>query len=36
MAAMMPGGHLVTIPAGHLVHAKQPERFIAAVTAFLA
>ena len=31
----MPGGQLITIPAGHLVHAAQPARFIAAVTAFL-
>lgn len=35
MAALMPGGQLVTIPAGHLVHATEPARFIAAVTAFL-
>ncbi len=35
MTALMPGGQLVTIPAGHLVHATQPARFIAAVTAFL-
>ena len=35
MTARMPGGQLVTIPAGHLVHATQPARFIAAVTAFL-
>jgi 3-oxoadipate enol-lactonase len=36
MAALIPGGQLVTIPAGHLVHAAQPARFISAVTAFLA
>jgi pimeloyl-ACP methyl ester carboxylesterase len=35
MAALMPGGQLITIPAGHLVHATQSTRFIAAVTAFL-
>ncbi|HLN71417.1 MAG TPA: alpha/beta hydrolase [Streptosporangiaceae bacterium] len=36
MAALIPGGQLITIPAGHLVHAAQPARFISAVTAFLA
>jgi 3-oxoadipate enol-lactonase len=35
MAALMPGGQLITIPAGHQVHATQPARFLAAVTAFL-
>lgn len=35
MAALMPGGQLITIPAGHQVHATEPTRFIAAVTAFL-
>jgi 3-oxoadipate enol-lactonase len=34
MAALMPGGELVTIPAGHCVHAGQPAAFISAVTAF--
>jgi 3-oxoadipate enol-lactonase len=34
--AAIPGGQLITIPAGHLVHAAQPARFISAVTAFLA
>ena len=36
MAALIPGGQLITIPAGHLVHAAQPARFISATTAFLA
>lgn len=36
MAALIPGGQLITIRAGHLVHAAQPTRFISAVTAFLA
>ena len=36
MAALIPGGQLITIPAGHLVHVAQPARFISAVTAFLA
>ena len=35
LAARIPAGELLTIPAGHLVHAAQPSRFIAAVTAFL-
>ena len=36
MAALIPGGQLITIPAGHLVHAAQPARFTSAVTTFLA
>jgi 3-oxoadipate enol-lactonase len=36
MAALIPGGQLITIPARHLVHAAQPARFISAVTGFLA
>ena len=36
MAALIPGGQLITIPAGHLVHTAQPVTFISAVTAFLA
>jgi len=36
MAALIPGGQLITIPAGHLVHAAQPARYVSAVTAFLA
>jgi pimeloyl-ACP methyl ester carboxylesterase len=35
MAALIPGCELVTIPAGHLVHAVQPAEFTAAVTTFL-
>jgi 3-oxoadipate enol-lactonase len=35
LAARIPGGQVLTIPAGHLVHAAQPARFISAVTAFL-
>ncbi|WP_218578805.1 alpha/beta fold hydrolase [Phytohabitans houttuyneae] len=33
-AARMPGGRLVTIPAGHLVHATEPDRFLEAVAGF--
>jgi 3-oxoadipate enol-lactonase len=35
MAALIPDCALVTIPAGHLVHAARPAEFTAAVTAFL-
>jgi 3-oxoadipate enol-lactonase len=35
MAVLIPGARLVTIPAGHLVHAARPARFISAVTGFL-
>jgi pimeloyl-ACP methyl ester carboxylesterase len=35
MAELIPRGELVTIPAGHLVHATQPARFTATVTTFL-
>jgi 3-oxoadipate enol-lactonase len=35
LAARIPRGQVLTIPAGHLVHAAQPARFIAVVTAFL-
>lgn len=35
MAALIPACDLVTIPAGHLVHAARPTEFTAAVTAFL-
>jgi len=35
MAGLIPDCRLVMIPAGHLVHAGQPDRFIAAVTSFL-
>jgi pimeloyl-ACP methyl ester carboxylesterase len=36
MAALIPDCDLVTIPAGHLVHAARPAEFTAAVTGFLA
>ncbi|MGB6580670.1 MAG: hypothetical protein WBF34_22430 [Streptosporangiaceae bacterium] len=36
MAALIPGGQLITITAGHLVHAAQPARFTSAVAMFLA
>ena len=35
MAALIPDCELVTVPAGHLVHAARPAEFTAAVTAFL-
>jgi 3-oxoadipate enol-lactonase len=35
MTALIPDCKLVTIPAGHLVHAARPAEFTAAVTAFL-
>jgi len=35
MAALIPDCALVTIPAGHLVHATRPARFTAVVTDFL-
>jgi pimeloyl-ACP methyl ester carboxylesterase len=35
MATLIPDCQLVTIPAGHLVHAARPAEFTAAVTAFL-
>ena len=35
MAGLIPGARLVTIPAGHLVHATRPARFISVVTGFL-
>jgi 3-oxoadipate enol-lactonase len=34
MAALIPDCELVTIPAGHLVHAARPAEFIAVVTDF--
>lgn len=36
IASLLPDCELVTIPAGHQVHASAPEKFSAAVTAFLA
>ncbi|MDT0346981.1 alpha/beta fold hydrolase [Streptomyces litchfieldiae] len=35
MAGRIPGGRLVTIPAGHRVHETAPEAFTEAVTGFL-
>lgn len=35
MAALTPRCELVTIPAGHRVHAARPAQFTAAVAAFL-
>ena len=35
MAALIPDCELVTIPAGHLVHAARPADFSATVAAFL-
>jgi 3-oxoadipate enol-lactonase len=35
MAALLPDCELITIPAGHLVHAARPAEFTAAVTGFL-
>ena len=35
MAALIPGCELVTIPAGHLVHAAAPAEFTRIVTGFL-
>jgi len=35
LADRIPGGRIVTIPAGHHIHAERPEEFVAAVHAFL-
>jgi 3-oxoadipate enol-lactonase len=35
MATLIPDCELVTIPAGHLVHAIRPAEFTAVVTGFL-
>ncbi|MEV8595951.1 alpha/beta hydrolase [Streptomyces sp. NPDC052012] len=35
MARRIPGGRVVTIPVGHLVHQEAPAAFTEAVTAFL-
>jgi pimeloyl-ACP methyl ester carboxylesterase len=35
LAALIPDCELVTIPAGHLVHAARPAQFTSAVTGFL-
>ncbi|BCB88295.1 alpha/beta fold hydrolase [Phytohabitans suffuscus] len=34
-AARLPGGRMVTIPAGHRVHEAAPDRFLEAVVGFL-
>jgi pimeloyl-ACP methyl ester carboxylesterase len=34
-AAILPDSTLVTIPAGHLVHAARPGEFVAAVLSWL-
>jgi pimeloyl-ACP methyl ester carboxylesterase len=34
-AAILPDSTLVTIPAGHLVHAARPGEFVAAVFSWL-
>ena len=34
-ARLIPGGHLVTIPVGHLVHDAAPEAFTEVVASFL-
>ncbi|NED92691.1 alpha/beta hydrolase [Streptomyces sp. SID11233] len=34
MARRIPGGRLVTIDAGHLVHTERPEEFLAALRSF--
>jgi pimeloyl-ACP methyl ester carboxylesterase len=36
MAGLIPGARLITLPAGHLIHASQPDAYIAAVADFLA
>lgn len=36
MAERLPAGRLLTIPAGHHIHAAEPDRFAAAVESFLA
>ncbi|MEU5718313.1 alpha/beta fold hydrolase [Streptomyces sp. NPDC020403] len=35
LARRVPGGHLVTIPVGHLIHRAAPEAFTDVVAAFL-
>ncbi|WP_338675158.1 alpha/beta fold hydrolase [Streptomyces sp. SCSIO 30461] len=35
LARRIPGGHMVTIPVGHLIHHAAPEAFIEVVAAFL-
>lgn len=36
MASRLPDGRLVTIDAGHRVHATRPDEFCAALAEFLA
>ncbi len=36
LADRIPDGRFTTIPAGHEIHARQPEEFLTEVTAFLA
>ena len=36
LARRVPGGRLVTVPVGHLIHRAAPEAFTGAVSAFLA
>lgn len=36
MAEQIPDARLITLPAGHLVHAREPAAFISAAAAFLA
>ncbi|WP_344447629.1 alpha/beta hydrolase, partial [Kitasatospora nipponensis] len=35
LARRIPGGRVVTIPAGHLIHSAEPEAFTEAVATFL-
>jgi pimeloyl-ACP methyl ester carboxylesterase len=35
MATLIPGCELITVPAGHLVHAARPAEFCTAVAGFL-
>ena len=36
IAATIPAGRLITIPAGHSIHPAAPAEFTAAVESFLA
>jgi 3-oxoadipate enol-lactonase len=35
LASRIPAAQLITVDAGHEIHATRPEEFVAAVTAFL-
>lgn len=35
LARRIPGGHMVTIPVGHLIHHAAPEAFTEVIAAFL-